>query len=100
MNTALCLPDIQYFFVSPFYDHPRLYCTGLSVTSATAHSMQSSAFLRTFLSGSLNVLSFTGAFSLANVEAILNKFFPADKHRFIPLNVRAIQAGAEAVAGF
>ena len=41
----------------------------------------------------------TGAFSLANVEAILNKFFPADKHRFIPLNVRAIQAGAEAVAG-
>jgi len=41
----------------------------------------------------------TGAFSLANVEAILRKFFPADKHHFIPLNVRAIQAGAEAVAG-
>jgi 2-oxoglutarate ferredoxin oxidoreductase subunit gamma len=41
----------------------------------------------------------TGAFSLANVEAILNKFFPVDKHHFIPLNVRAIQAGAEAVAG-
>jgi 2-oxoglutarate ferredoxin oxidoreductase subunit gamma len=39
----------------------------------------------------------TGAFSLGNVEAILKKFFSSDKHRFIPMNVQAIEAGAKAV---
>jgi 2-oxoglutarate ferredoxin oxidoreductase subunit gamma len=34
---------------------------------------------------------------LSDVEAILKNFFPPDKHKFIPLNVEAIQAGAEAV---
>ena len=41
----------------------------------------------------------TGAFSLAHIEEILKKFFSADKHRFIPMNVQAIQAGAKAAAG-
>ena len=40
----------------------------------------------------------TGALSLGKIEAILKKFFPPDKHRFIPMNVQAIQAGAEAVS--
>ena len=40
----------------------------------------------------------TGALSLATIEDILRKFFPPDKHHFIPLNVRAIQSGAEAVS--
>jgi 2-oxoglutarate ferredoxin oxidoreductase subunit gamma len=39
----------------------------------------------------------TGAFTIANIESILTKFFPPDKHKFIPLNVKAIQAGYEAV---
>jgi 2-oxoglutarate ferredoxin oxidoreductase subunit gamma len=39
----------------------------------------------------------TGALSIAEIEGILKKFFSADKHRFIPMNVRAIQAGASAV---
>jgi 2-oxoglutarate ferredoxin oxidoreductase subunit gamma len=36
----------------------------------------------------------TGALSLAEIEGILKKFFSSDKHRFIPLNVQAIQLGA------
>ena len=39
----------------------------------------------------------TGAFSLGKAEEVLRKFFPADKHQFIPMNVQAIQAGAAAV---
>ena len=39
----------------------------------------------------------TGAFSLANIEGILKKFFPSDKHQFIPLNVEAIRTGYGAV---
>ncbi|GHV95021.1 2-oxoacid:ferredoxin oxidoreductase subunit gamma [Spirochaetia bacterium] len=39
----------------------------------------------------------TGALSLAEIEGILKKFFSSDKHRFIPLNVQAIQAGFKAV---
>ncbi|MDR0583019.1 MAG: 2-oxoacid:acceptor oxidoreductase family protein [Treponema sp.] len=39
----------------------------------------------------------TGALSLAKIEGILKKFFPADKHRFIPMNVQAIQQGFSAV---
>jgi 2-oxoglutarate ferredoxin oxidoreductase subunit gamma len=39
----------------------------------------------------------TGAFSITRIEEILKKFFSEDKHRFIPLNVQAIQAGADAV---
>jgi 2-oxoglutarate ferredoxin oxidoreductase subunit gamma len=40
----------------------------------------------------------TGAFSIARIEEILKKFFPPDKHQFIPMNVQAIKSGAEAVA--
>jgi 2-oxoglutarate ferredoxin oxidoreductase subunit gamma len=40
----------------------------------------------------------TGAFSLGHIEEILKKFFSEDKHRFIPMNVQAIQAGASAAA--
>ena len=40
----------------------------------------------------------TGALSLGEIEGILKKFFPPDKHRFIPMNVQAIQTGAGAVS--
>jgi 2-oxoglutarate ferredoxin oxidoreductase subunit gamma len=39
----------------------------------------------------------TGAVKLADIEGILKKFFPADKHQFIPENVKAIKAGYDAV---
>ncbi|MDR2394813.1 MAG: 2-oxoacid:acceptor oxidoreductase family protein [Treponema sp.] len=39
----------------------------------------------------------TGALGLTHLEATLKKFFPLDKHRFIPLNMEAIQIGYEAV---
>ena len=39
----------------------------------------------------------TGALHLADIEGILKKFFPSDKHQFVPMNVKAIQAGFEAV---
>lgn len=40
----------------------------------------------------------TGALSLADIEDTLKKFFPADKHRFVPMNAEAIRAGFEAVS--
>jgi 2-oxoglutarate ferredoxin oxidoreductase subunit gamma len=39
----------------------------------------------------------TGALSIDEIEGILKKFFSPDKHRFIPKNVDAIQAGFGAV---
>jgi 2-oxoglutarate ferredoxin oxidoreductase subunit gamma len=39
----------------------------------------------------------TGALSLSNIEPILKKFFPPDKHKFVPMNVQAIKAGYDAV---
>ena len=39
----------------------------------------------------------TGAISLDNIEEVLKKFFPLDKHHFIPMNLQAIQSGAKAV---
>jgi 2-oxoglutarate ferredoxin oxidoreductase subunit gamma len=39
----------------------------------------------------------TGALALTEAEDILKKFFPADKHKFIPMNVNAIRAGYDAV---
>jgi 2-oxoglutarate ferredoxin oxidoreductase subunit gamma len=39
----------------------------------------------------------TGALEITEIEGILKKFFSADKHRFIPKNVEAIQAGFNAV---
>ena len=43
------------------------------------------------------VAKVTGALKLTNVDAILKKFFPPDKHRFISENVEAIRAGFGAV---
>ena len=39
----------------------------------------------------------TGALKLTEIEDILRKFFPPDKHRFVPENVDAIRAGFAAV---
>jgi 2-oxoglutarate ferredoxin oxidoreductase subunit gamma len=39
----------------------------------------------------------TGALKLDHLEEVLKSFFPESKHRFIPLNVRAIEAGKRAV---
>jgi 2-oxoglutarate ferredoxin oxidoreductase subunit gamma len=39
----------------------------------------------------------TGALSIDDIEGILKKFFSPDKHRFIPMNVEAIQEGFNAV---
>jgi 2-oxoglutarate ferredoxin oxidoreductase subunit gamma len=43
------------------------------------------------------MVKLTGAFSLNKTEEILRKFFPNDKHHFIPMNVQAIEAGYKAV---
>jgi len=39
----------------------------------------------------------TGAFKLDKLESILKTFFPETKHKFIPLNMAAIEAGRQAV---
>jgi 2-oxoglutarate ferredoxin oxidoreductase subunit gamma len=39
----------------------------------------------------------TNALNLADIEGVLGKFFPQDKHQFIPMNIQAIQAGYGAV---
>jgi 2-oxoglutarate ferredoxin oxidoreductase subunit gamma len=39
----------------------------------------------------------TGALVFTDIEGMLRKFFPQDKHQFVPKNVEAIQAGYKAV---
>ena len=39
----------------------------------------------------------TKALNLTDIEGILRKFFPQDKHQFIPMNMKAIQSGFDAV---
>jgi 2-oxoglutarate ferredoxin oxidoreductase subunit gamma len=39
----------------------------------------------------------TGAIKLDHLEEVLKSFFPESKHKFIPLNIRAIEAGKKAV---
>jgi len=39
----------------------------------------------------------TDALKLADIEGVLKKFFPVDKHQFIPMNIKAIQAGYNAI---
>jgi len=39
----------------------------------------------------------TGAIKLTDIEGILKKFFPQDKQQYIPMNIKAIQAGYDAV---
>jgi len=40
----------------------------------------------------------TGAVRLDQLESVLRTFFPESKHKLVPLNVRAIEAGMKAVA--
>jgi 2-oxoglutarate ferredoxin oxidoreductase subunit gamma len=40
----------------------------------------------------------TGAVALDKLEAVLESFFPESKRKFIPLNVKAIEAGRRAVS--
>ena len=40
----------------------------------------------------------TKALKLADIDGILKNFFPQDKQQFIPMNIKAIQAGYEAVS--
>jgi 2-oxoglutarate ferredoxin oxidoreductase subunit gamma len=39
----------------------------------------------------------TGAVKLDSLESVLKTFFPETKHKYIPLNVKAIEAGRKAV---
>ena len=39
----------------------------------------------------------TGAVILTDIEGILKKFFSQDKYHYIPMNIKAIQAGFDAV---
>ncbi len=39
----------------------------------------------------------TGAVALDKLEAVLKSFFPENKHKFIPMNLKAISAGMAAV---
>jgi len=39
----------------------------------------------------------TNALKLADIEGVLKKFFPEDKHQFVPMNIKAIQAGFDAI---
>jgi 2-oxoglutarate ferredoxin oxidoreductase subunit gamma len=39
----------------------------------------------------------TGALQLTAVDEILRKFFPPDKHKFVPENVEAIRAGYKGI---
>ncbi len=39
----------------------------------------------------------TGAVKLDKLEAVLKTFFPESKHKFIPMNMKAIEAGRAAV---
>lgn len=39
----------------------------------------------------------TGAVALDKLEAVLKSFFPESKHKFIPMNMKAIEAGRAAV---
>ena len=39
----------------------------------------------------------TGALKLLDIEGVLKKFFPTDKHKFVPDNLAAIKAGYESI---
>jgi len=39
----------------------------------------------------------TKSLKLADIDSILKKFFPTDKHQYIPMNIKAIQSGFDAV---
>jgi len=52
-------------------------------------------FANMVMMGALSKL--TGAVKLDKLEAVLKTFFPENKHKFIPKNLEAIQAGMDAV---
>ncbi|MBU0936391.1 MAG: 2-oxoacid:acceptor oxidoreductase family protein [Spirochaetes bacterium] len=52
-------------------------------------------FANMVMMGALSKL--TGAVKLDKLEAVLKTFFPESKHKFIPKNLEAIQAGMDAV---
>jgi 2-oxoglutarate ferredoxin oxidoreductase subunit gamma len=60
-----------------------------------AEKIGSSRFANMVALGAMAKL--TGALAITDIEGILKKFFPPDKHRFIPENVAAIQSGYTAV---
>ena len=39
----------------------------------------------------------TKALNLTDIEGVLKKFFPSDKHQFVPMNAKAIKSGFDAV---
>ncbi len=59
-----------------------------------AESLGNSRVANMVMLGALAVL--TGALSLADVEGILETFFPKNKHSLIPLNLAAIREGMKA----
>jgi 2-oxoglutarate ferredoxin oxidoreductase subunit gamma len=63
--------------------------------TALAEKTGSSRFANRVALGAMAKL--TGALSVTGIEEILKKFFSPDKHRFIPKNVEAIEAGYGAV---
>ena len=63
--------------------------------SGIAEQVGNIVFANMVALGALSKL--TGAIKLADIEGILKKYFPQDKQQFIPLNIKAIQAGYEAV---
>jgi len=60
-----------------------------------AEGIGSSRFANMVALGAMAKLS--GALSLDNIGEILKKFFSEDKHQFIPMNVKAIEAGYKEV---
>ncbi|MDR2079197.1 MAG: 2-oxoacid:acceptor oxidoreductase family protein [Treponema sp.] len=68
----------------------KLDATGL------AEKIGNSRFANMVAMGAM--IRLTGAFSIDNIEEILQNFFPPDKHKFLPMNVEAIKTGFEAVS--
>lgn len=67
----------------------KIEATGL------AEQLGNSLFANMVAMGAMAKL--TGALSLTQTEEILRGFFPPDKHGFIPMNMKAIEAGLKAV---
>lgn len=63
--------------------------------TALAEQLGNARFANMVALGALAKL--TGALALTEIEGILKKFFPPDKHGVIPKNVEAVKAGRDAV---
>jgi 2-oxoglutarate ferredoxin oxidoreductase subunit gamma len=62
---------------------------------AIAEKIGNSRFANMVALGAMAKL--TGTLGISDIEGILKKFFSPDKHKFVPMNVEAIQAGYDAV---